>query len=201
MKMLKDKARPRFVLLREENESQHIPHSWRERRWLSMFYQYLLLHYAAKMYEGKRTARTEVPCYYWACALTLWQRVYFYLPIGGWFWNNPRNRTLHYAYSCVLSTILNLRLSAYTALSVRVFDTALRRMKTEISITHFQDSNGSLFHDKSLVSGLSPERSKFDPGSVHMRFTVDNEAVKHGFLDCRFPLSVLLHICSTPTSS
>jgi len=28
-----------------------------------MFYQYLLLHYAAKMYEGTRTARTEVPCY------------------------------------------------------------------------------------------------------------------------------------------
>ena len=43
------------------------------------------------MYEGKRTARTEVPCYYWACALTLWQRVYFYQPIGSWFWNNPRN--------------------------------------------------------------------------------------------------------------
>jgi len=55
-----------------------------------MFYQYLLLHYAAKMYEGTRTARTEVPCYYWARALTLWQRVYFYQPIGGWFWNNPR---------------------------------------------------------------------------------------------------------------
>ena len=31
---------------------------------VSMFYQYLLLHYAAKMYEGMRTARTEVPCYY-----------------------------------------------------------------------------------------------------------------------------------------
>ena len=29
-----------------------------------MFYQYLLLHYEAKMYEGMRTARTEVPCYY-----------------------------------------------------------------------------------------------------------------------------------------
>ena len=25
--------RPRFVLLREENESQHVPHSWRKRRW------------------------------------------------------------------------------------------------------------------------------------------------------------------------
>ena len=31
---------------------------------VSMFYQYLLLHYAAKMYEGMRTAKTEVPCYY-----------------------------------------------------------------------------------------------------------------------------------------
>ena len=31
---------------------------------VSMFYQYLLLHYAAKMYEGMRTARTEVPSYY-----------------------------------------------------------------------------------------------------------------------------------------
>ena len=27
------KARQRFVLLREENESQHVPHSWRERLW------------------------------------------------------------------------------------------------------------------------------------------------------------------------
>jgi len=33
-----------------------------------MFYQYLLLHYAAKIYEVTRTARTEVPCYYWTCA-------------------------------------------------------------------------------------------------------------------------------------
>jgi len=24
-------------------------------------------------------------------ALTLWQRVYFYKPIGGWFWNDPRS--------------------------------------------------------------------------------------------------------------
>ena len=38
---------------------------------VSMFYQYLLLHYAAKMYEGTRTARIEVPFYYRACALTL----------------------------------------------------------------------------------------------------------------------------------
>ena len=27
--------RPRFVLLLEQNESQHVPHSWRERRWQS----------------------------------------------------------------------------------------------------------------------------------------------------------------------
>ena len=31
---------------------------------VSMFYQYLLLHYAAKIYEGTRTVRTEVSCYY-----------------------------------------------------------------------------------------------------------------------------------------
>lgn len=111
------------------------------------------------------------------------------------------NITLHYAYNCVLSMILNLRLSAYTALSVRVFDRALRRMKTEISITHFQASNGTSCHDKSLVSGLSPGRSKFDPGPVHMRFTVDNEALRQVFLDFRFPLSVSLHKCSTSTSS
>ena len=68
---------------------------------VSMFYQYLLLHYAAKMYEGTRTARTEVPCYYWACALTLWQRVYFYQPIGGCFWNNPRITTLFQLHNCI----------------------------------------------------------------------------------------------------
>jgi len=55
-----------------------------------MFYQSLLLHCAAKIYEGTHTARTEVTCYYWACALTLWQSIYFYQPIGGWFLNSLR---------------------------------------------------------------------------------------------------------------
>jgi hypothetical protein len=89
--------------------------------------------------------------------------------------------------------ILNLRLSAYTALSLRVFDKALRRMKTEISITHFQALNGSLCHDKRLVSGLSPGRFNFDSGPVHMRFTVDNEALKQGFLDFQVsPVSIII---------
>ena len=82
----------------------------------AMFYQYLLLHYAAKMYEGMRTARTEVPCYYWACALTLWQRIYFYQPIGGWFWNNPRTTSCNWrvstCYSCPLSELIQWRPSA-----------------------------------------------------------------------------------------
>ena len=93
---------PNFLHAEGQSAAALCPSAWRKRitartsqlagtaMTVSMFYQYLLLHYAAKMYEGKRTARTEVPCYYWACALTLWQRVYFYQPIGGWFWNNPR---------------------------------------------------------------------------------------------------------------
>jgi hypothetical protein len=28
-----NESRPHFVLMREENESQQVPHSWRERRW------------------------------------------------------------------------------------------------------------------------------------------------------------------------
>jgi hypothetical protein len=118
----------------------------------------------------------------------------------GWGFCNI-NRTLHYVYYCVLSMILNLGLSAYTALSVRVFHSALRRMKIEISITQFQASSSSLCHDKSLDSGLSPGRSKFDPGPVHMRFTVDNEALKQVYLNFRFPLSISLHKCYTSTSS
>ena len=39
---------------------------------------------------GRRSAITNITCYYWACALALWQRVSFYQPIGGWFWNCPR---------------------------------------------------------------------------------------------------------------
>jgi len=31
---------------------------------VSMFHQQLLLHYAAKMYEGRRSAITNVTCYY-----------------------------------------------------------------------------------------------------------------------------------------
>jgi hypothetical protein len=43
------------------------------------------------MYEGRRSAITNVTCYYWAWALALWQRVSFYQPIGDWFWNFHRN--------------------------------------------------------------------------------------------------------------
>jgi hypothetical protein len=57
---------------------------------VSMFHQPLLLHYAVKMHEGWCSEITNVTCYYWACALALWQRVSFYKPIGGWFWNCPR---------------------------------------------------------------------------------------------------------------
>jgi len=44
------------------------------------------------MYEGRRSAITNVTCYYSACALALWQRVSFYQPIGTWFWNCPHIR-------------------------------------------------------------------------------------------------------------
>jgi len=47
------------------------------------------------MYEGRRSAITNVTCYYWACALALWQLVSFYQPIGGWFWNCPCNHIHH----------------------------------------------------------------------------------------------------------
>jgi hypothetical protein len=42
------------------------------------------------MCEGRRSAITNVTCYYWACALVLWQHISFYQPISGWFWNCPR---------------------------------------------------------------------------------------------------------------
>jgi hypothetical protein len=106
------------------------------------------------------------------------------------------NKTLHHAYNCVLSKILNLRLSAYTALSVRVFDRALRKMKTEISITQFQASNGSLCHDKGLDYGLSPGRSKFRPGPVHLRFTVGKEALNRFFSTSGF--SCKCHYTNVP---
>ena len=55
-------------------------------------------------------------------------------------------------------------------------------------------------HDKSLVSGLTPRGSKFNFGPVHMRFTIDNAAIKQVFLSFSFPLSVTLHKCSIITS-
>ena len=58
---------------------------------VSMFHQYLLLCYAVKMYESRRSAMINVTCYCWACALAVWQRVSFYQPVGGWFWNCPCN--------------------------------------------------------------------------------------------------------------
>jgi len=47
------------------------------------------------MYEGRRSAVTNITFYYWACALALWQRVSFHQPIGGWFWNCPRTWRLY----------------------------------------------------------------------------------------------------------
>jgi hypothetical protein len=58
---------------------------------VSMFYQQLLLHYAAKMHDGSWSEITSITCYYWACALALCHCVFFYQSIGGWFWNSPRN--------------------------------------------------------------------------------------------------------------
>jgi hypothetical protein len=56
---------------------------------VSMFHQWLLLHYAAKMYEGRCPVITNVTYYYWVCALALWQCISFYQPIGSWFWDCP----------------------------------------------------------------------------------------------------------------
>jgi hypothetical protein len=79
--------------LRKTNHSTYL--SWRKPRWLSMFHQWLLLHYAVKMYEGRHSVITNVTCYCWAWALALWQRISSYQPIGGWFWNCPHwNRGL-----------------------------------------------------------------------------------------------------------
>jgi hypothetical protein len=38
---------------------------------------------------GRCSTITNFTCCYWACALALWQRVSFYQPVGGWFWNCP----------------------------------------------------------------------------------------------------------------
>jgi hypothetical protein len=54
---------------------------------VSMFHQWLLLHYAVKTHEGRCSAITNITFYYRVCALALWQRVPFYQPIGGWFSN------------------------------------------------------------------------------------------------------------------
>jgi hypothetical protein len=46
------------------------------------------LHYRVKIYGGRHLVIT---CYFTVCALVLWKRIYFYHPIGGWFWNCPCN--------------------------------------------------------------------------------------------------------------
>jgi hypothetical protein len=48
-----------------------------------------------------------------------------------------------------------------------------------------------------LVTGLSPCRTSFAPGSVHMRFVVDKVALEQVFLRViRFPLSLSFHLGS-----
>jgi hypothetical protein len=81
---------------------------------VSMFHQQLLLHYAAKMYEGRRLAITNITCYYWAWALALWQRISFYQPVGGWFWNCPCNR--HFASRFMLFWLLGYHLPVFLPL-------------------------------------------------------------------------------------
>jgi hypothetical protein len=50
-----------------------------------------------------------------------------------------------------------------------------------------------------LVTSLSPQRSRFDPSSVHVGFMVNTVALEQGFLRVlRFPLSVSLHQYSMP---
>jgi hypothetical protein len=69
--------------------------------------QQLLLQDAAKMYEGRCSVITKFTCYYWAYALAIWQRVSFYQPIRGWFWNCPHKwatfnivKTSHLIFVC-----------------------------------------------------------------------------------------------------
>jgi hypothetical protein len=45
---------------------------------VSMFHQQLLLHYAAKTYEGGRSAITNITCYYWAGALWRYDNAFFF---------------------------------------------------------------------------------------------------------------------------
>jgi len=78
---------------------------------VSMLLQQLLQHYAAKMCGGRCSAIKNGTCYYWACTLAPWQRVYFYQPVESWFWNCPRRcisvyflssfHTNHYKSFCV----------------------------------------------------------------------------------------------------
>jgi hypothetical protein len=47
---------------------------------------------------------------------------------------------------------------------------------------------------KSLVAGLSPRRTGFAPGSIHVGFVVDKVALGQVFLRVlRFPLSISFH--------
>jgi hypothetical protein len=51
-----------------------------------------------------------------------------------------------------------------------------------------------------LVANLSPRRTGFAPGSVHVGFVVDKAALGQGFLRVlRFPLSLSFH-CGSPCS-
>jgi hypothetical protein len=43
-----------------------------------------------KMQESWCSETTNFACYYWACDLALCQCIFFYQPIGGWFWKSPR---------------------------------------------------------------------------------------------------------------
>ena len=52
------------------------------------------------MYEGRRSAITNVTCYYWVRALALWQRVSFCRAIGSWFWNCLHIYIYIYIYIC-----------------------------------------------------------------------------------------------------
>jgi hypothetical protein len=51
---------------------------------------------------------------------------------------------------------------------------------------------------RQLVTGLSPRRPGFNPGSVHVGFVVDKVALGQGFPQVlQFPLSISFHQCST----
>lgn len=51
---------------------------------------------------------------------------------------------------------------------------------------------------RKLVAGLSLRRNRFDAGSVHVGFVVEEISLEQDFLQVlRFPLSVSFHACST----